>query len=274
MNREHVMHLIKNSKLVPELKEAAEQSVKYSIRICHEPTDKPVPVGKSKFGGLPDVPPDFQWPWVDDAYLPYPAIFVCQINLKDVFPLDPAGLFPSYGMLYFFEGIEDVSGNFSPVVYHPSDLQLTPAIHPEEDPRFEEPGNFEVLKESTIAFKAEWMIPPACFDPVDTVLSNLDITQREQQEEIYCELQKQILALTPAKNVHRMLGYADVNHWDPVEYSEYRNGEKKSWILLLQVNSDYDIMVWGDAGSISFWIDPEALKERDFSSVKEIWEQT
>jgi len=266
------MHLINNSKLMPELKEAAKQSVRYSIRICHDPTES-VPIGKSKFGGLPDVPPGFRWPWVYDTDRHYPAIFVAQINLKDVSPLDPTGLFPPHGMLYFFEGIDDISGNFTPVLYHPFDTQLTPAINPEEDPRFWEFGEFDVLKESIITFRSEWMLPPACFDPVHTVLFNMNETQREHQEEIYYELQKQILALTPAKNVHRMLGYADVNHVTPIEYSQYRNGEKKSWILLLQVNSDYDILT-GDAGSISFWIDPEALKERDFSSAKEIWEQT
>ena len=42
-------------------------------------------------------------------------------------------------------------------------------------------------------------------------------------------------------------------------------------ILLFQLNSVKDIM-WGDAGVANFFIDREALKNRDFSHVMYNWD--
>jgi len=53
-----------------------------------------VPLGASKYRGLPHLPPDFRWP--DGQY------FAAQLNLVELHHLDVAELLPDRGMLYFF----------------------------------------------------------------------------------------------------------------------------------------------------------------------------
>ena len=54
--------------------------------------------GRSKVGGLPDLPADLSWPEGDDGRL----AFVAQIDLEEVKPLDLQGSLPGAGMLYLF----------------------------------------------------------------------------------------------------------------------------------------------------------------------------
>ncbi|HEX3053605.1 MAG TPA: DUF1963 domain-containing protein, partial [Aggregatilineaceae bacterium] len=53
-----------------------------------------LPLGASKFGGSPDLPPGFQWP--------HPLSFMGQFKLSELARHDPAGLLPTQGLLYFF----------------------------------------------------------------------------------------------------------------------------------------------------------------------------
>ncbi len=52
----------------------------------------------SKFGGTPDVPPEFEYPLIGDQYLS----FLCQINLDEIRSIGIPNNFPDKGMLYFF----------------------------------------------------------------------------------------------------------------------------------------------------------------------------
>jgi uncharacterized protein YwqG len=56
------------------------------------------PVGSSRLGGGPDLPPSFDWP-VDKGR---PLDFLLQVNLRDVAAHDSTGLFPRAGLLTFF----------------------------------------------------------------------------------------------------------------------------------------------------------------------------
>ncbi|MGH7328882.1 MAG: DUF1963 domain-containing protein, partial [Polyangiaceae bacterium] len=60
-----------------------------------------IPVGKSKFGGKPDMPAKMKWPNFQgdrDRMMP----FLLQVNLAEVTKFDREGLLPKKGMLYFF----------------------------------------------------------------------------------------------------------------------------------------------------------------------------
>lgn len=110
----------------PELVRVAgqlEQMKRLSIRIDATPTDEAgLPVGTSKLGGVPDLPPGVAWPLSKlDAPTPSPGFsaahpelavlppdgvialpFVAQLRLRDLAGLDGAQLLPPSGMLYFF----------------------------------------------------------------------------------------------------------------------------------------------------------------------------
>lgn len=58
-----------------------------------------LPLGASKVGGAPDLPPDAAWP-TTSAGQPLP--FIAQIRLADVASLDPNGDLPHTGLLSFF----------------------------------------------------------------------------------------------------------------------------------------------------------------------------
>ncbi len=64
--------------------------------------DESLPVGGSKFGGCPDVPSDFEWPFWEEYNGSYPLSFLCQINLADVAAYEIDNLLPKTGTLSFF----------------------------------------------------------------------------------------------------------------------------------------------------------------------------
>lgn len=84
--------------LEPHFDKLLEQ-VETHINIHLERVDgKPVPPNKSRLAGIPDLPPDFDWPEFEDE----PLKFIAQFNLEDVAPYDTFEQLPKTGMLSFF----------------------------------------------------------------------------------------------------------------------------------------------------------------------------
>ena len=111
---------------------------KTSIRISYDENfNGECPVGRSKIGGKPDLPLDFQWYYFRGksyeetiASLPpgahkyinredarynadLPLSFLAQINCEEIREFDKDKLLPSTGMLYFFYEIETMTWGFS-----------------------------------------------------------------------------------------------------------------------------------------------------------------
>ena len=85
--------------------------------------------GQSKWWGFPDMPEDLEYPevpvreeYVDDdghdAVDEYddPLTFICQIRCSDLAAVDPEGLLPHEGMLYFFAALDYFLGNLDAAV--------------------------------------------------------------------------------------------------------------------------------------------------------------
>ena len=85
--------------------------------------------GQSKWWGFPDMPEDLEYPevpvreeYVDDAgrdavdEYDDPLTFICQIRCSDLAAVDPEGLLPHEGMLYFFAALDYFLGNLDAVV--------------------------------------------------------------------------------------------------------------------------------------------------------------
>lgn len=73
---------------------------------------------------------------------------------------------------------------------------------------------------------------------------------------------------------HRMLGYPYFTQSDPREESEY---ERYYDTLLFQMDTEmtddgFDYILWGDCGVANFFINSEALKNRDFSKILYNWD--
>lgn len=110
---------------------------------CTAASDDEIPIGASKSGGLPDLPPDIPWPRGCDC--PPSGFghsesedlceFHCQLNLGDFRPLVAGRRLPSHGLLQFFTYIEegqDVEG--IRVLYHPDLTKLNRTLLPKPLP--------------------------------------------------------------------------------------------------------------------------------------------
>ncbi|MBR4818054.1 MAG: DUF1963 domain-containing protein [Bacteroidales bacterium] len=72
---------------------------------------------ESKFWGDPDMAPDMEYPLLDGR----PLTFLCQVDCYDIAPLDPDGILPHEGMLYFFADIDDLLGYDTGVHHEPGE---------------------------------------------------------------------------------------------------------------------------------------------------------
>ena len=77
--------------------------------------------GQSKWWGEPDMPDELDWPAVtvteDGETYDDPLTFVCQLRCDDIAALDPEGLLPHEGMLYFFAALDYYLGYLDTPAY-------------------------------------------------------------------------------------------------------------------------------------------------------------
>ncbi len=84
-----------------------------AIRITTEPTHDDL-FGQSHFWGFPDLPLGMSYPCcgeADEEGREDTLTFICQIRLEEIAALDPEGLLPHKGMLYFFADIDYFLGD-------------------------------------------------------------------------------------------------------------------------------------------------------------------
>ena len=90
------------------------------IKIETHPTDSPL-IGQSKWWGEPDMPDDLDYPELtvteDGDCWQDPLTFICQIRCEELAVLDPEGLLPHTGMLYFFAALDYFLGDIDAPSY-------------------------------------------------------------------------------------------------------------------------------------------------------------
>ncbi len=87
------------------LKGHARNAIEISLQKC---ADEQIPLGASKFGGLPDLPQGEPWPVNEQTGAP--LHFIAQINFKQTAEFDTDGELPSHGMLYLFYDCVQIRG--------------------------------------------------------------------------------------------------------------------------------------------------------------------
>lgn len=78
-----------------------------AIKINIQPTQYSL-VGQSHWWGFPDLPESVDWPANEDGDL---LTFICQIRLEEIAHLDPEGLLPHEGMMWFFADMDYFLGD-------------------------------------------------------------------------------------------------------------------------------------------------------------------
>ena len=263
----------------PRLSTLIEQSVRDSLVLRPDPRpDDEIPTGKSKLGGMPDLPLDVDWPAWKDHHLS----FIAQINLSDLPSVGFLEVLPENGVLSFFYSGEQTDWGFDPHhrgswrILHLAEHDLHRRTCP---PELEEGG---IYKSCSLDWELSLTLPALESPHVD-----LDY-EREQWDEIaqYFELMKGFRQLLDEGScIHRLLGHPDqiqgdmlleaqlVSHGlycgDATGYLDPRRKELESgagdWQLLLQVDSDDSAgMMWGDMGKLYYLMTSEHMRNNDF----------
>ena len=268
-----------------------ERTQRREIAISHHPAQEKLPVGASKFYGMPDLPADFDWPYYkgtdfEDVTKNRPLAFLAQINLGEAAQYDRTGLLPKTGVLSFFYETMSMEWGFEPghkgyarVYYFKETEQLVSTAIPAET--------------------KEWSVGERALTFADAVslLSSFAYSRRSGKEvdwDTYNELRAEFGYDVAAHedNPMKMLGYADEiqNEMEPEcelysrgidgdvqeELSEEEEAElvrnaADRWVLLFQMGTvaDEDTeLMYGDCGLIYFWIRKEDLAARNFNYVR------
>ncbi|MFA6286060.1 MAG: YwqG family protein [Opitutaceae bacterium] len=227
----------------------------------------------SKLGGLPLLPADAQWPVWNDK----PQSFLAQLDLAEIHAALPSFL-PATGCLYFFYDQDQGAWGFDPddsgswrVLYATGDRSTF-----KERPAPEGLAPEFIYKEKPVAARCIELLPH------DHGLTR----SSEETWDNYAELRG---APFEGMHHHQMLGYPAPVQNDDMElecqlaskgiyvgtsagYKDPRVDALKEgaadWKLLLQLDTDDDTgWMWGDAGTLYFWIREQDAAKGDFSKV-------
>lgn len=244
-----------------------ERHARPSIRLTAHAVENEdaLPVGASKLGGSPDLPPDFDWPMQGG----YALAFIAQINLSEASAYDAEHLLPATGMLHFFYGYFNYYTlgaslqTVNAVRYVDDEIsRLRRTLMPSPFPKYGgpyRPCSFSFQREITplhyhyfSRLDASWLRD---LQEHSGAVEAFTEKERAAYDEVITRLQG------PAYNINRILG-----HPDPIQDLHLLSDE----VLLLQVDSEDDLadMMWGDVGRLFWWMQKDALACRDFGSVK------
>jgi uncharacterized protein YwqG len=269
---------------------------------------KPAPCGASKLGGLPDLPPDIEWP-VRPAFAPslhepktwrwtktdvadwigtaQPLSFLAQVNLSDV--AARAGTetdLPRRGMLWFFYDLVYEGWGYDPadapgfrVLYAPDPKNLAPRQPPQTTPALHR-------------FHEVALLPVRGFD-----LPQIDGLELERQglDGNTADAYRDAIWEAVPMHAHKMGGWArpvqnpmeeecamvteglylgDAKAWHSDDGKRIL-AQPNDWTLLLQIDDDDDAgMQWVDTGGLYFWIRAADLRVGRFDRVWVILQTT
>jgi uncharacterized protein YwqG len=240
------------------------------VRIEAKPADD-LSITESSFGGNPYWPKDMNYPKDGEGN---EMLLLAQLNFLEIPHLDG---YPEKGILQFFVSADDLYGlnfdnrtdqtNFR-VIYHE---QFDEANAEQEFANLNDAG-FEMVPISK-AMRLSFLMQTDYVGSMDVRFQKnfgadvFSFAQRfgEKDDEVGEELCDNFPC-----NGHKIGGYATFTQEDPRK----QNKEFEEWILLLQIDSQDNDIMWGDVGVANFFIHPDALRRRDFSNVMYTWDCT
>lgn len=243
------------------------------------------PVGASKLGGQPDVPPGFAWPRVPPTpdwpeWGGTPLAFLAQFRLADVTSFDTENALPHAGMLYFFYEANEQPWGSHPIdrggwhVFYSEDTDtLTPAPFPDALTERLPARAVRFAQTTTLLPWDSFMFDAALalegddagrYHRLQVALSHRDATRHQLLGHpliIQNDMQFQCQLVSHGISCGDSSGYVGAA-------AEALRPGAEHWRLLLQLDSDSTLgMTWGDVGHLYFWIEQERLQRRDFSNV-------
>jgi uncharacterized protein YwqG len=254
-----------------------------AIEISKSSSNEPV-LGGSRFGGVPDLPPDFKWvTWKGRS-----LNFLAQFNCEELSKYDLDRVLPNSGILYFFYDLDEQPWGFDPadrggsvVMYSPDCDSLIPANLPQgvEKEEF-------CLPSFNLSFKTTLSIPSedsVVFEQIGLSKAESESFDLLWQELSHSEPDSEADLEQESQPIHQLLGFSyniqgdmqlecqmvanGINYGDGINDSEAKVAAENAaeWRLLFQVDSDDDLnIMFGDCGMIYYWIQESALQQKRF----------
>ena len=210
----------------------------------------------SKFGGLPVVPPEFEWPTDNGKPIP----FLLQLDFSEVNPKGELKNFPSAGLMYVFveETVnkESETEHIKKILFFDKEEYLFDA---------EEPYNLQKkYKEIYVAPNFIKTYPDTidCDEALDICCARPHGGMDDAYYSLCCE----------NMDCHLVGGWPS-HVQDGGFIKDCRESEDENWVLLLQIKSEYtldydDEFLWGDGGVIYIYIKEKDLIARNFDNIK------
>lgn len=219
---------------------------------------KKLPVGSSKLGGCPDLPPGMAWPKKGGVHLAHLA----QLDLADLAPHDAAGVLPREGHLYFFLAVQDCwdedaegfpgdTGRYTVLYSDAPRSELRAAEMPEDLVDYlEGMGDGEVFEQRPLKFAPCFTLP---------VGLDWDGQLMEDKGEELTRVLERLEKLSGVSYDHAdlVLGHGQASDLAPDDFTPAR-------LQLLQLSGHPLI---GGETTASFFIDQRRLAKRDFRKV-------
>ncbi len=260
------------SRVADELVRLVRPSIRIETTRCDEDA---IPLGVSKFGGLPHVPEDFMWPrWKDE-----PLAFVGQINLSTIARNPTAAMLPSTGLLSFFYNRAPFAWGFDPAdkgswrVYlllddslrrakpptpMPSGLNYAPcelsfqdrSTHPTSESLYVQALDLTTEEDGRYN---DFLPEPFTGDADHRLLGHPQELQAEMQ--LKCQF--------ASNGIYCGCG----DEFEDPRAEELASGASE-WMLLLQCDSDEAVgFEWCDIGRLFYWIKQSDLEAQRFDRV-------
>lgn len=257
-----------------------EESLKPAVRFSVSPMTSDPPVGASRVGGRPDLPPGFQWPENKGR----PLDFLLQVNLADLVGYHHPEM-PTVGVVTFFYDLENQPWGFDPdnlhgfrVHYHPNADGL---VRVEALPHVE-----YALPESKMTFREVETLPHCGSLACEELLGQMPL--EDDEDDTYFEFVEAYDRLySDSFTSHQFFGHSsNIQNDMQLEAQLVTNGiycgdgsgfddpridalaeDAGQWQLLLQLDSDDRVHMWGDNGMLYFWIRGEDLRAAVFDRV-------
>jgi uncharacterized protein YwqG len=282
--------------------------VRPSVRLMTQRvSDDQLGIGESRIGGVPDVPPGFEWPrWAPPAnqyvhYLhrprpdgPAPLAFIAQIDLGTIPQVDDS--LPNSGWFYFFydrysepEGFRPSDRGCCRVIYANPDRSTLSRAEPPSDMNrrhVAEPCRVEASAELTLPYNLPDLIPNFKYSTAASTFENIEKTP---EYAAFVRLCDELMPGGETGMTHRLFGYPNIVqnpmelecqmaskgvNWGRVGEDEFEKAKlletgAADWRLLLQIDTDEEGpgWMWGDCGKIYFWIKQQDLKSLRFDDV-------
>lgn len=230
----------------------------------------------SHFGGSPNLPANTAWPDFKGRKLG----FLARLSLSEIQTALPIDWLPSNGALLFFYDMKEQPWGFDPKDRGSCAVLLVPELaqaNSAPDAR----GETELcpLPYNGVSFRRLSVLPSWERDSVSA------LTLSDAEADAYCELVDQVFGDHPKHQVGGLpapvqgdamelecqlasngLYCGDASGYKDPRAEALKSGAAK-WRLLFQFDSDDNLdVMWGDAGTIYYWIDESAARSGNFTN--------